>query len=48
MLIYKKLNNNAIISKDENHKEIVVMGKGIAFKIFMMKLMKSSLLVFMP
>lgn len=32
MLIYKKLNNNAIISKDENHKEIVVMGKGIAFK----------------
>lgn len=32
MKINKILNNNAIISIDENKNEIVVMGKGIAFK----------------
>lgn len=32
MRIVKILNNNAVISKDENGKEIVVMGRGIAFK----------------
>ncbi|HHX70770.1 MAG TPA: PRD domain-containing protein, partial [Gallicola sp.] len=32
MKISKILNNNAVISKDKNDNEIVVMGKGIAFK----------------
>lgn len=31
MIIVKKLNNNVIISLDENSNEIVVFGKGIAF-----------------
>lgn len=30
--VVKILNNNAFISKDENNKEIIVMGKGIAFQ----------------
>ena len=30
--IVKILNNNAFISKDENDKEIIIMGKGIAFQ----------------
>lgn len=32
MIICKILNNNAVISKNETGKEIVVMGKGIAFQ----------------
>ncbi|QQK08731.1 BglG family transcription antiterminator LicT [Miniphocaeibacter halophilus] len=32
MRISKILNNNAVISKDKNNNEIVVMGKGLAFK----------------
>jgi len=32
MLIYKILNNNAVISRDTLNKEIIVIGKGIAFK----------------
>lgn len=31
MIIVKKLNNNVVISLDENSNEIVVFGKGIAF-----------------
>jgi len=31
MIIVKKLNNNVVISLDENNNEIVVFGKGIAF-----------------
>lgn len=30
--VVKILNNNAFISKDENDKEIIVMGKGVAFQ----------------
>lgn len=30
--VVKILNNNAFISKDENNKEIIIMGKGIAFQ----------------
>lgn len=29
---WKILNNNVIITTDENHKEIVVMGRGLAYK----------------
>ena len=32
MEIYKILNNNVIVSKNEHDKEIIAMGKGIAFK----------------
>ncbi|MDN9130425.1 PRD domain-containing protein [Clostridioides difficile] len=32
MIIEKILNNNVIITTDENHKEIVVMGRGLAYK----------------
>ena len=32
MLIYRILNNNAVITKDEHNKEMIVIGKGIAFK----------------
>lgn len=32
MVIEKILNNNVVITTDENDKEIVVMGRGIAFK----------------
>lgn len=32
MLIYKILNNNAVVSKDSKNREIIVMGNGIAFK----------------
>lgn len=32
MIIEKILNNNVVITTDENNKEIVVMGRGIAFK----------------
>ncbi|WP_055070345.1 BglG family transcription antiterminator LicT [Clostridium massiliamazoniense] len=32
MVIEKILNNNVVITTDENNKEIVVMGRGIAFK----------------
>ena len=32
MIIKKILNNNVVITTDENDKEIVVMGRGIAFK----------------
>lgn len=32
MLIYKILNNNAVISHDDHENEIIVLGKGIAFK----------------
>ncbi|SCH87807.1 BglG family transcription antiterminator LicT [Romboutsia sp. Marseille-P6047] len=32
MIIEKILNNNVVITNDENNKEIVVMGRGIAFK----------------
>ena len=32
MLIYKILNNNAVISRDNQNREIIVTGKGIAFK----------------
>lgn len=32
MLIYKILNNNAVISRDVTNKEIIVIGKGIAYK----------------
>ncbi|CEE02851.1 Transcription antiterminator LicT [Caldibacillus thermoamylovorans] len=32
MIIKKILNNNAVITKDSNHKEIIVMGKGIAYQ----------------
>lgn len=31
MMIRKILNNNAVITKDSNNKEIIVMGKGIAY-----------------
>lgn len=31
MKIYKKLNNNAVLSKDERHMDIVVTGTGIAY-----------------
>ncbi|MGL5314273.1 MAG: BglG family transcription antiterminator LicT [Peptostreptococcaceae bacterium] len=32
MVIEKILNNNVVITKDENNNEIVVMGRGLAFK----------------
>lgn len=32
MLIEKVINNNVVSAKDENHREVVVMGKGIGFK----------------
>lgn len=32
MQIHKILNNNAIVSKDENNNEIIVVGNGIGFK----------------
>ena len=32
MVIEKILNNNVVITKDQNNKEIVAMGRGIAFK----------------
>lgn len=32
MLIYKILNNNAVVSRDNQNREIIVTGKGIAFK----------------
>lgn len=31
MIIKKILNNNAVITNDKNGKEIIVMGKGIAY-----------------
>lgn len=31
MKIKKKLNNNAIITKNEQNQEIIVVGKGIAY-----------------
>lgn len=30
--ITKVLNNNVVMSKDESNREIVVMGKGLAFQ----------------
>jgi beta-glucoside operon transcriptional antiterminator len=32
MIIYKILNNNAVISKNDERKEVIVLGKGIAYK----------------
>ena len=32
MVIKKILNNNVVVTTDENDNEIVVMGRGIAFK----------------
>ena len=34
MLITKIYNNNAVESRDKNHREIVVVGCGIAFRKF--------------
>lgn len=31
MIIHKILNNNVIVSKDENDQEMIVMGRGITF-----------------
>ena len=32
MRIYKLLNNNAVIVLDENNREVILTGRGIAFK----------------
>lgn len=32
MIIYKILNNNAVVTKNDDGKEVIVLGKGIAFK----------------
>ena len=32
MLIEKVLNNNVVITRDERNQEMIVMGKGLAFK----------------
>ncbi len=32
MLIEKVLNNNVVITGDERNQEMIVMGKGLAFK----------------
>lgn len=32
MLIEKVLNNNVVITRDEKNQEMIVMGKGLAFK----------------
>lgn len=32
MLIEKVLNNNVVITRDERDREMIVMGKGLAFK----------------
>lgn len=32
MLIYRILNNNAVLTKDDRHREMIILGKGIAFK----------------
>ena len=32
MQITKIVNNNIVISEDKNHKEVVLMGKGLGFQ----------------
>lgn len=32
MIIYKILNNNAVVTKNDDGKEVIVLGKGIAFR----------------
>ncbi len=32
MIIKKKFNNNILLAEDENHNEVVLLGKSIAFE----------------